>query len=153
MIFPEMNVKFLLSIYYLCISSWSCFVKSSAVNEVHPFRMRKVTVLWEKAKRIGLSQEKMNNLYVELERQDRDERKWKHQKHNGKDKYGEMEAILRSNLVNIMTKYGLVVDKKHKGSEPTGDHIHTNRVQDGAFVKDNRLEKLWEYAKSNGEYC
>lgn len=134
----------------LLISTFSV-VTTSNINENGPFRMRKVNLLWQKAKRMELSEETLNGLYVELERQDRDERKWKHQRTEGKDKFGEMEAILRRNLLNIMDKYGLTGRKDSSGTpEEIGDHIATNRVHRGSFVKDARLEKLWDHAVNEG---
>ena len=146
-----MKGVFLTPIYYLLISSFIPVAKSFESNESEPFRMRKINLLWQQAKRMGMAEERLNELYVELQRQDQDERKWKHQKQEGKDKYGEMEAVIRRNLLKIIDKYGLMGEGKDR--EPpveTGDHIETNRVQSGSFVRDERLEKLWEYAKSEG---
>lgn len=135
----------------LLISTLFSVVKTSNIDENGPFRMRKVNLLWQKAKRMELSKETLNELYVELERQDRDERKWKHQRTEGKDKFGEMEAILRRNLLNIMDKYGLTGRKDSSDNpEEIGDHIATNRVHRGSFVKDERLEKLWDHAVNEG---
>ncbi|XP_028406577.1 alpha-2-macroglobulin receptor-associated protein-like, partial [Dendronephthya gigantea] len=92
------------------------------------------------------SQEKLDALYVELERQNRDEIKWKHQKQDGKDNLGEAEAIIRRNLMNIMERYGLL-----GAGEEGQDHIETNRAHDSSFKKDERLEKLWEHAKNEEE--
>ena len=147
-----MKEIFLGLIYCLVISSFIPGSKCSLNNESDPFRMRKINLLWQQAKRMGLSEERLNSLYVELQRQDQDERKWKHQKQHGKDKHGEMEAVIRRNLLKIMDKYGLSGGGKDKEQPPveTGDHVQTNRVQSASFVKDERLEKLWEYAKSEG---
>ena len=147
-----MKEIFLGLIYCLVIYSFIPDSKCSLNNESDPFRMRKINLLWQQAKRMGLSEERLNELYVELQRQDQDERKWKHQKQHGKDKHGEMEAIIRRNLFKIMDKYGLNGGGKDKEQPPveTGDHVQTNRVQSASFVKDERLEKLWEYAKSEG---
>ena len=149
-------MKCLFRPFLYCVLIYTLFPvsKCSNVDESEPFRMRKVNLLWQKAKRMGLSGETMDELYVELERQDKDERKWKHQKNQGKDELGEMEATLRRNLVNIMDKYGLVgAGDKDTVDTPgeTGDHIQTNRVHRGSFVKDERLEKLWHHAVNEGE--
>ncbi len=146
-----MKSIFSVLIYCLLISSLIPVSKGSKNEENEPFRMRKINLLWQKAQRMMLSQQVLNELFVELQRQDRDEKKWKHQKDEGKDKLGEMEAVLRRNLLNIMDKYGLM-GASEKGEAPveTGDHIDTNRVQSAPFVKDERLEKLWEHAKSEG---
>ena len=137
--------------YCLLVSSFIPVSKGSEINENPPFRMRKITLLWQKAKRMGLAQETLNELFVELQRQDKDERKWKHQKEEGKDKLGELEAVIRRNLLNIMDKYGLMGGgEEREAPTETGDHIETNRVQSASFVKDERLEKLWEHAKSEG---
>ena len=146
-----MKTLFLSVIYCLLLSTFFPGSHASEKNENEPFRMRKINLVWQRAKRIGLEQDALNELYVELKRQDRDEHKWKHQKAEGKDESGEMEAVLRRNLFKIMQKYGLEGRSQGKdSSEETGDHIDTNRVQSASFVKDERLEKLWEYAKNAG---
>jgi hypothetical protein len=139
--------------YLLLLAPFIPVSKGSDQNENSPFRMRKINLLWQKAKNMLLPQETLNELFVELQRQDRDEKKWKHQKDEGKDKYGEMEAVLRRNLLDIMDKYGLrSASEKKEVPRETGDHIDTNRVQRENFLKDERLEKLWDHAKREGMY-
>ena len=110
--------------------------------------------MWQKAKQLLLPQEKLDALYVELERQDRDEIKWKHQIQEGKDNLGEAEAIIRRNLINIMDRYGLLVAGED-GHWEAGDYIKTNWARGSFLTKDGRREKLWEHVKneSNGQSC
>ena len=127
--------------------------KGSENQENEPFRMRKINLLWQKAKRLMLPQETLNELFVELQRQDRDEKKWKHQKDQGKDQFGDMEAVLRRNLMNIVDKYGLrSPDDKKSPRLETGDHTDTNRAHSATFIKDERLEKLWEHARTDAQF-
>ena len=145
-----MKTMFSSLIFLLLVAFFLPVSKGSENQENEPFRMRKINLLWQKAKRLMLPQERLNELFVELQRQDRDEKKWKHQKEQGKDQFGDMEAVLRRNLMNIMDKYGLRSPDDKKAPVENGDHIETNRVHSASFIKDERLEKLWEHAKTEG---
>ncbi|XP_028406537.1 alpha-2-macroglobulin receptor-associated protein-like isoform X2 [Dendronephthya gigantea] len=142
-----MKSLFLPFLFGLLVSAFFSISRSSNTEKNNPFRMGRVNIVWQKAKQLLLSQEKLDALYVELERQDSDEIKWKHQKQDGKDNLGEAEAIIRRNLMNIMERYGLL-----GAGEEGRDHIETNRAHDSSFKKDERLEKLWEHAKNEAQF-
>lgn len=128
----------------------------SSIDEEEPFRMRKVNLVWMKAKRLAFSKAKLNELFVELQRQDKDERKLKRKKAEGHGKDGEMEAVIRRNLMRIMDKHGLSgggVSKEEDESPNSSDQlfdIDSNKVKKSPHTKDDRLEKLWQEAVDGG---
>lgn len=124
----------------------------SSIDDPEPFRMRKVNLVWLKAQKLSLGKERLNELFVELRRQDKDERKLKQNKADGEDEDGEMEAVVRRNLVQIMEKYGLIgKDEVHdpNSSDKLYD-MDSNRVKKSAQIKDDRLEKIWQSAVEGG---
>lgn len=124
----------------------------ASIDDPEPFRMRKVNLVWLKAKKLSLGKERLNELFVELRRQDKDERKLKQKKADGEDQDGEMEAVVRGNLGQIMEKYGLSgKDEVHdpNSSDKLYD-MNSNRVKKSAKIRDDRLDKIWQSAVEGG---
>lgn len=148
-----MKLKSVAASLLFCTIAILCGIgEFTSIEEAEPFRMRKVNLVWLKAKKIGLSKERLNELFVELQRQDKDERKWKHKKAEGHDKDGEMEATIRQNLVRIMDKHGL--GEQSEPSPNSSDKffdLETNRVKKSPHLRDGRLDKLWQAAVDEGE--
>lgn len=149
-----MKLKSVAASLLFCTIAILCGIgEFTSIEEAEPFRMRKVNLVWLKAKKIGLSKERLNELFVELQRQDKDERKWKHKKAEGHDKDGEMEATIRQNLVRIMDKYGL--GEQSEPSPNSSDKLfdlETNRVKKSPHLRDGRLDKLWQAAVDEGQF-
>lgn len=149
-------MKVLLATLLCCITVFLLIRGSDlqSIDEAEPFRMGKVNLVWMKAKKLVLNKAKLNELFVELQRQDKDERKLKRKKAEGHDKDGEMEAVIRRNLMRIMDKYGLSgVSKEDDQSPNSSDQLFdtdTNEVKKSPHIKDERLEKLWQEAVGGG---
>ncbi|XP_070587420.1 alpha-2-macroglobulin receptor-associated protein-like [Erythrolamprus reginae] len=113
------------------------------------FRVARLSQLWEKARRAGLSAVRLAELHSDLRLQEKDELGWKKLKAAGRDEDGEREARLRRRLEVTMTKYGL--SGKKDGQQPwETNHLREDPAQGG--LGDPRLEKLWNKAKSSGKF-
>ena len=150
-------MKVLFATLLCCITVFLLIRESDlqSIDEEEPFRMGKVNLVWMKAKKLVLNKAKLNELFVELQRQDKDERKLKRKKAEGHDKDGEMEAVIRRNLMRIMDKYGLsgVNSKEEDQSPNSSDQLFdtdSNKVKKSPHIKDERLEKLWREAVNGG---
>ncbi|XP_064344587.1 alpha-2-macroglobulin receptor-associated protein isoform X1 [Camelus dromedarius] len=103
------------------------------------FRMEKLSQLWEKAQRLGLTPVKLSELHADLKIQERDEFKWKKLKAEGLDEDGEKEAKLIRSLNVILAKYGL---DGRKDARAVSSNFLSHDAQDDS-LEDPRLEKLW----------
>lgn len=119
----------------------------------NPFRMQKINLLWEKAKR-RLSDGKLTNIYSDLKSQDKDELKLKKLKSEGQDKDGIKEAELRKTLQRIMNKYGLNDPWSNPDDNKTfrddGKYELEQDTIDKRIFKDKKLNKLWNKAEKAG---
>ncbi|XP_032349082.1 alpha-2-macroglobulin receptor-associated protein [Camelus ferus] len=112
------------------------------------FRMEKLSQLWEKAQRLGLTPVKLSELHADLKIQERDEFKWKKLKAEGLDEDGEKEAKLIRSLNVILAKYGL---DGRKDARAVSSNFLSHDAQDDS-LEDPRLEKLWHKAKTSGKF-
>ena len=145
-----MVLNYSVIVFLFCVVIFFCgSTQQNNIDDAEPFRMRKVNLVWEKAKRSRLGKEKLNELFVELQLQDKDERKLKQQKADGLDKDGEMEAIVQHNMARILSKYELD-GQKRGGREDVLFDIESNSVKVGPQARDERLDKLWLAALDEG---
>jgi len=118
--------------------------KSPIVNfgsVAEPFRMSKVNLLWEKARRAGLAEGKLERLYSKLKVQDKDELTMKKLKTEGGDKDGIKDAEVRRKFALIMEEFGLM----------GGDVVQDKEVEPTkALFRDKKLTRLWEKAEKSG---
>jgi len=117
----------------------SPIVHFGSVSE--PFRMSRVNLLWEKARRAGLAEGKLERLYSKLKVQDKDELTMKKLKTEGGDKEGIKEAEVRRKFALVMDEFGLGggAAQDDKEVEPTK-----------ALFRDKKLTRLWEKAEKSG---
>jgi len=105
-----------------------------------PFRMSRVNLLWEKARRAGLAEGKLERLYSKLKVQDKDELTMKKLKTEGGDKDGIKEAEVRRKFALLMEEFGL-----------GGEVVHEKEVEPTkALFRDKKLTRLWEKAEKSG---
>merc|ERR1719187_63502 len=97
--------------------------------------MSKVNLLWEKARRAGLAEGKLERLYSKLKVQDKDELTMKKLKTEGGDKEGIKEAEVRRKFALVMDEFGL----------GGGDVVQDKEVEPTkALFRDKKLTRLWE---------
>ncbi|XP_070544477.1 alpha-2-macroglobulin receptor-associated protein-like [Ptychodera flava] len=110
------------------------------------FRQRRANQVWEKAQRMGLSPQKLDNLKKDLRAHDEKAMKWKKMKRDGGDPDGEQEAAVRRELAEIMRRYGMAkeaaFEEKNLKMEGTG----------AKKFEDMRLNRLWHQASLNGQF-
>merc|ERR1740131_411155 len=103
--------------------------------------MSKVNLLWEKARRAGLAEGKLERLYSKLKVQDKDELTMKKLKTEGVDKDGIKDAEVRRKFALIMEEFGLM----------GGDVVQDKEVEPTkALFRDKKLTRLWEKAEKSG---
>merc|ERR1719394_1009766 len=103
--------------------------------------MSKVNLLWEKARRAGLAEGKLERLYSKLKVQDKDELTMKKLKTEGGDKDGIKDAEVRRKFALIMEEFGLM----------GGDVVQDKEVEPTkALFRDKKLTRLWEKAEKSG---
>ncbi|XP_017775349.1 PREDICTED: alpha-2-macroglobulin receptor-associated protein [Nicrophorus vespilloides] len=117
-----------------------------------PFRMKKINILWTKAK-LRLTEPKLKSIYSELKIHDKEEFTLKRLKSEGGDKDGLKEAELRKKLLTIMDLYGLLehfedgrIRRKEHSSDTEGNDDYLNK----SLFKDKKLIKLWSKAEAAG---
>ncbi|ESO87440.1 hypothetical protein LOTGIDRAFT_235101 [Lottia gigantea] len=112
-------------------------------NEENPFRMKKVNLLWEKAKK-RLEGPKIADLYADLRIHDKMEGKLKKMKLDEMDKDGLYEAEVLTRFRNIVFKYGL---EDFFSLEDPGwfNEIPENDKKWPVFT-DKKLDKIWKRA-------
>ncbi|XP_050391065.1 alpha-2-macroglobulin receptor-associated protein [Patella vulgata] len=112
-------------------------------EEIRPFRMNKINLLWEKAKK-KLEGNRLADLYADLKLHDKLEGKLKKLKSDDMDKDGLQEADVLVRFRNIVFKYSLqdffpVEDPAWLNDVPTND-------KSWPFFSDKKLEKIWKAA-------
>ncbi|XP_059173723.1 alpha-2-macroglobulin receptor-associated protein-like [Physella acuta] len=112
-------------------------------SQERPFRMLKINLLWEKAKK-KLSSVKLADLYADLVIQDKQEAHLKKVKADKLDKDGSLEAKVLTSYQRIVDQYGLTEFysnneiPKHKWNE-----------KDTEF-RDPKLQSMWRRAEEAG---
>jgi len=118
----------------------------AAIEE--PFRMRKVNLVWEKA-RIKMTHAKLKVLFYELKLHDKEELALKKLKAEYGDKDGLREAEVRKRFNGILNHYGL--GKSNNEAEAKEDEVKKKAADNLRLFKDKKLDRLWEKARQSEE--
>ncbi|XP_025106175.1 alpha-2-macroglobulin receptor-associated protein-like isoform X2 [Pomacea canaliculata] len=116
------------------------------VTEERPFRMLKVNLLWEKAKK-HLSGSKLADLYVDLKVQDKHEAAFKKLRADGMDKDGLKEAQVNAEFRDIIEKHGL--EDFFKENE-LANEITPQQEKKMTHFSDKKLQAMWQRAEKAG---
>ncbi|XP_076455833.1 alpha-2-macroglobulin receptor-associated protein-like [Babylonia areolata] len=114
--------------------------------EMRPFRMQKVNLLWQKAKK-RLTGSKLAELYADLKVHDKHEAALKKYRVEGMDKDGLKEAHVNAAFREIIEKYEL--EEFYHSDGNLSNELPLNEEKK-AYFSDQKLQSMWKRAEKAG---
>ncbi|XP_005094211.1 alpha-2-macroglobulin receptor-associated protein [Aplysia californica] len=115
-----------------------------------PFRMQKVNLLWNKAKK-RVSGQDLADLYADLKVHDKYEANLKKVRSENKDEDGTIEEKVLTNYKRIMTRYlpdSLPAESRETNEIPLYDDFYEPEKE--VFFQDSKLQNMWVRAQQAG---